>query len=150
MKNIHIIKKSTVALMLILLASAFQFKDKDKSKTDGIQFFKGTLKEAKAKAKKENKLIFIDCYATWCGPCKNMTKKVFVKKDVGEFYNQNFVCLKLDMETVEGETVGTKYSVEAYPTYLFIDNNGVLKHKDLGYLDAESFISLGKNALAKK
>ncbi|NUM32389.1 MAG: thioredoxin family protein [Bacteroidetes bacterium] len=148
MKNIQIIKKSTIILLIIFFSSAFQSKEKNKSK--GIMFFKGTLKEAKAKAKKENKLIFIDCYATWCGPCKNMTKKVFIKKEVGEFYNQNFVCIKLDMETAEGETIGNKYSVEAYPTYLFIDNNGALKHKDLGYLDPDAFIALGKNALTKK
>lgn len=148
MKNIHSVKK--IALVMLVLITIMSFAIKDKKETEGIQFFKGTLKEAKAKAKKENKLIFIDCYTTWCGPCKNMTKKVFVKKEVGDYYNKNFVCLKLDMEAAEGEAVANKYSIEAYPTYLFINDAGYLIHKDLGYLDPESFIELGKNALAKK
>ncbi|MCC6721180.1 MAG: thioredoxin family protein [Bacteroidia bacterium] len=147
MKNINNVKKVTLVLVLFITLA---FVNKEKKELDGIKFFKGSLKEAKAKAKKENKLIFIDCYATWCGPCKSMTKKVFVKKSVGEYYNKNFICLKIDMETAEGESLGTKYTVEAYPTYLFIDNSGKLVHKDLGYLDPESFIELGKNALAKK
>ena len=51
----------------------------------GINFFEGSFQEVKAEAKKQNKIIFIDCYTSWCGPCKWMAKNVFTDKKVGDF-----------------------------------------------------------------
>lgn len=139
-----------VVLMLAVIAtSSFKPSEKKDPELPGIKFFHGSFKEAKAKAKKENKLIFIDCYTTWCGPCKNMAKKTFVNKEVGDFFNKNFICMKIDMEQGEGITIQTNYSVEAYPTYLFIDSKGDVKHRDLGFIDAARFIQVGKTALSK-
>lgn len=139
-----------ILMVAIIVGSSFKPSEKKEPELPGIKFFHGTLKEAKAKAKKENKLIFIDCYTTWCGPCKSMAKKTFVNKEVGEYFNKNFICLKIDMEKGDGLTIGTSYSIEAYPTYLFIDSKGELKHRDLGYIDSERFIEVGKTALSKK
>ena len=57
----------------------------------------------KSKAVKENRMIFMDCYTTWCGPCKMMSNQVFKQKQVGDFFNQNFVNLKVDMEITFGQ-----------------------------------------------
>lgn len=142
--------RSLIMLVVALIAtSSFKPSDKKEPEVPGIKFFHGSLKEAKAKAKKENKLIFIDCYTTWCGPCKSMAKKTFVNKEVGEYYNKNFICLKMDMEMGEGITIQTNYSIEAYPTYLFLNSKGDVKHRDLGYIDAARFIEVGKTALSK-
>ncbi len=138
-----------IILVAIVATSAFKPSEKKEPELPGIKFFHGSLKEAKAKAKKENKLIFIDCYTTWCGPCKSMAKKTFVNKEVGEYYNKNFICLKMDMESGEGPTIASNYAVEAYPTYLFLDSKGEVKHRDLGYIDANRFIEVGKTALSK-
>jgi len=146
-----IVKTTGFFLLLVALISSSAFKPSEKKdpQLPGINFFKGTLKEARAKAKKEKKLVFVDCYTTWCGPCKSMAKKTFVNKEVGDYYNTNFICVKIDMEQGEGPDVATQYSIEAYPTYLFLDSKGDVKHKDLGFIDAERFIQVGKTALAK-
>ena len=69
----------------------------------GIEFAHGsTWKEILAKAEKEDKLIFVDAYAEWCGPCKKMAKDVFTQKEVGGYFNANFVNVKMDMEAGEG------------------------------------------------
>ena len=68
------------------------------AQSQGIHFFQGTWSEAVNKAAKENKMIFIDFYTQWCGPCFNMAKDVFTKSEVGHFYNQNFINVKIDAE----------------------------------------------------
>ena len=78
----------------------------------GINFLHGTTwTEAVAKAKAENKLIFIDFYTQWCGPCLNMAENIFTLGSVGNFYNDHFVCLKIDAETGEGVELAKKYEV---------------------------------------
>jgi thiol-disulfide isomerase/thioredoxin len=113
----------------------------------GIEFEHGTFNEALAKAKKENKLIFMDCYTTWCGPCKYLAKNTFTQKEVGDFFNKKFVNVKIDMEKGEGIVLNKKYGVTSYPTLLFIDGNGKAVHKLVGGMPAEDLIAGGKAAL---
>jgi len=72
-------------------------------------------------AKEAQKIIFMDCYTTWCGPCKMLDKNVFTNDQIADFFNGNFVNAKYDMEKGEGITLKDKYGVSAFPTLLFID-----------------------------
>ena len=83
----------------------------------GIRFFHGTWDEAIALAKKEKKKIFVDFYTEWCGPCLNMSLTVFVLPQVGDVYNKNFVCLKIDAERGwmgVGKTLWSKFLPDLY------------------------------------
>lgn len=113
----------------------------------GIIFFEGTWKEAMAKAKAEDKILFVDSYTTWCGPCIRMAKSVFTQESVGNFFNQNFINIKLDMEKEDGISFGHKFPVKAYPTLYFLDGDGKVIKKVQGGQQAEGLISLGENAL---
>jgi len=115
----------------------------------GIEFFHGTWEEALVKATDEEKLIFVDAYTTWCGPCKRMAKTVFTNDKVGEFYNANFICMKIDMEKADGITFQRSYPVSAYPTLYYIDGKGKAVHKVKGGRQAEDFIALGRGVLGK-
>ncbi|MBK8953975.1 MAG: DUF255 domain-containing protein [Saprospiraceae bacterium] len=115
----------------------------------GIDFFHGTFKEALAKAEKEGKLVFMDAYTTWCGPCRRMSSNVFPDDAVGEFYNANFINLKVDMEKGEGPELSKKYGVRSYPTFLYLGSDGKVVHSDGGARPAEPFIELGRAALKK-
>lgn len=115
----------------------------------GIDFEQITFEKALEKAKVEDKIIFVDAYASWCGPCKAMARNVFTLKTVGDFYNKSFINLKLDMEKPEGAYVLRNYPVNAYPTLLFIDADGKLIHKKVGGMDDRNFLGLGKMVLEK-
>lgn len=114
-----------------------------------IEFEKNpTLEKLKAKAKKEKKLIFIDAYTTWCGPCKWISANIFTDKDVAAYYNANFINAKFDMEDQsEGSTLGSLYKVMCYPNLLFIDSDGKLVHRTAGAeQDPQFYIQLGEIA----
>ena len=80
-----------------------------------------TYKEALAAAKAEKKLVFIDFYTSWCGPCKMMMKNIFPLKEVGNYLNSKFVCVKIDAEKGEGPELAKRYQVKAYPTFVAIN-----------------------------
>ncbi|MGQ0827691.1 MAG: thioredoxin family protein [Bacteroidota bacterium] len=114
---------------------------------DSIRFDHSTWSELLTKAKKENKIIFLDCYTTWCGPCKWMAKNVFTQDEVADFYNANFINVKIDMEKGEGPEIAKKYGIQAYPTMIFVNADGEQVHRICGSSPADKFIETGKNAL---
>ena len=115
-----------------------------------IQFVKNDLAAALLQAGQKDKIIFVDAYATWCGPCKMMDQNVFSDSLVGAFFNQNFINLKLDMEKGDGPHLAEKYAVRAYPTFLFLSATGDLLHQGLGYHPVQKIITLGQDALNPK
>lgn len=136
-------KKTSLLLFVMLLISSFSF-----AQNRSIEFEHGIFAELLAKAKKENKMIYIDCYTAWCGPCKWMAKNVFTNDTVADFYNKNFVNAKIDMENGEGIELAKKYGIRAYPTMLFLNANGEQLHRTCGSAPAQGFITCGKNALS--
>jgi thiol-disulfide isomerase/thioredoxin len=114
---------------------------------EGINFYTDDWNSILAKAEKENKLVFVDAYTTWCGPCKKMARDVFPQKEVGAFYNEKFINVQMDMEKGEGLSIAEKYNVQVYPTLLFVAADGSLVHRSAGYKDSPDFIELGNTAL---
>lgn len=115
----------------------------------GIEFFHGTWTEALEKAKQEEKIIFVDAFASWCGPCKRMASQTFPDPDAGSFFNANFINMKIDMEKPENEEFAGKYPVSSYPTLMFIDATGKVVLKDVGAKNVEQLIQTGQKALGK-
>lgn len=116
---------------------------------EGIKFEHCTYEEALAKAKKENKKVFIDCYTVWCGPCKKLAKEIFTQDKVGEYFNKNFVCIKMDMEKGEGIELREFYEVKVFPTLLFLNTEGEVDNKCTGYRKAEELVAEAQKALKK-
>lgn len=111
-----------------------------------INFENSTFKDILAKAKKEKKIIFMDAFASWCGPCKMMEKNVFPKDNVKKYYNENFINARFDMEKGEGREIAQKYLVRSYPTFLFLNGDGEVVFKGMGYLEENDFLAMGKEA----
>lgn len=113
----------------------------------GIDFHHDlNFQEALDLARKEGKLVFMDCYTSWCGPCRRLASTVFTDSVVGSYFNNNYVNVKFDMEKEEGPTIANRYQVTAYPTLFWLDPNGSIKNKVVGGLDALALIEAGKKA----
>lgn len=138
--------KKVMITVLVVMMSFVGFAQTAES-TDGIKFETGTWSEILAKAKKENKYVFVDAFTTWCGPCKWMDKNIFPQTEVGTFFNKNFVNAKIDMEKGEGIEIAKQYKVNVYPTYLYVNGDGELVHRTVGSMDATPFIKASSNAL---
>ena len=115
---------------------------------EGIEFnHDKKFQEVLDMAKAQGKLVFMDCYTSWCGPCKRLAATVFTDSTVGAFFNATFVNAKFDMEKDDGITISNKYGIRAYPTLLWLDGDGNVKHKIVGGLDVPEFLENGKKAV---
>lgn len=118
-----------------------------KSNAQGLFFESITLEEALVKAQKADKLVFIDAFTTWCGPCKMMNKEVFTDSAVADFFARNFVNVKLDMEKGEGIGVSERYKIWVYPSLLFLDYKGAVQHRSAGFHHPHDLLALAQTAL---
>lgn len=135
--------KKILLLFITLLLVSFTSSEKMVYKK-GIDFFKGTYTEALAKAKEENKPVFLDVYASWCGPCKKLKKTTFKDEEVGDYFNKNFICIAIDGETEEGKAILDKYRVRSYPTLIIADYEGNMRTKTTGFVKPHILINFGK------
>ncbi|HEY6159862.1 MAG TPA: thioredoxin family protein, partial [Bacteroidia bacterium] len=134
-----------------IFSAALVFSMAASAQDRSITFTEGKWDEIVAKATRENKPIFVDCFTTWCGPCKWLAKNVFTKNEVADFFNASFINVEIDMEKGEGVDLAKKWNVRAYPSLIFLDAKGELVHRSCGvdYRDDfyKDFIQLGKNAM---
>jgi thioredoxin 1 len=108
-----------------------------------ISFIKNTdktMEQMLAQAKSQKKILFVDVYTTWCGPCKWMDENTFSDARVGEKFNKTFLNYKVDGDSFEGVNVGIIYRVDSYPTYLFIGTDGKVIHRIEGTMSAEGLV----------
>ncbi len=113
-------------------------------------------------AQKEHKYIFVDCYASWCGPCKQMDANVYPVDSVGNFVNAHFIPVKYQLDTskldqksiktryADAHSIKKNYQIIAYPTFLFFSPEGKLVHLGVGFLDSRGFNALARKSLDPK
>jgi thiol-disulfide isomerase/thioredoxin len=129
----------------------------------GIQWVTDlSWQEILQKAKSEHKLIFVDCYATWCAPCKAMDKNVYPSVQVGQAMNEKFISVKVQMDRTEkddnrvkswykdAKAIEKQYQINAFPTLLFFSQDGALVHRVTQGLNIEGFLNVVATALDPK
>lgn len=95
-------------------------------------------------ANENDKLVFLDIYATWCGPCKYLENNVYTDESLGKYYNANYINLKMDGESTFGAKMARKYALSAYPTMYYLNPDEELITKIVGVREADPLASLGK------
>lgn len=143
----------TITTVIAIVLMSFSFQQTTISSTHeiivpegGINFYDGSWEDALKMAKDENKLIFIDAMASWCGPCKLMDSKTFSDPAVAKYFNENFVNVKMDMEKhPDGPSLSQKFEISAYPTLLFVDKSGKIVKKQIGFRNADQLMEYAKS-----
>ena len=146
-------------VLLALIAFSFCYtssaqKKKTNAKTviktnQGIQFIEEDWTLALKTAHNENKLVFLDIYATWCGPCKMLKQYTFTDPAIGEFFNKNFINISVDGEKGVGPQLAQQYSIEGYPTLIVADSTGKPVLITAGYLPTDILMQFANEALKR-
>lgn len=138
-------KKYKLLTLAMMAASALSLSAQTEFMPAG-----STLQQAIDKARQEGKMVFLDCYTSWCGPCKMMATKILPMPEVGEFMNPKFVSIKIDMEKGEGPELAGRLEINAYPTFVMFNNDGTEAGRLVGGSDAAKFMKRVSDALADK
>ena len=143
---------SILAIAVCFALSSFQEKDEPKESENQIRWV--TLDEAQELNKKEPRKIFIDIYATWCGPCKMMDKKTFANAEVVNYVNEHYYAVKLNGEgkeqvTIFGDTfteaeLAYSFKVQGYPSLVFINEKMQPYEPVAGFIPAKHFMQMLK------
>lgn len=136
-----------ITLLVVLLVGTLA--GRAQTANEGIRFVADkTFNEVLAQARQEGKRVFVDCYTTWCGPCKMLATQVFPQKVCGDYFNPAFVSVQIDMEKGEGVELAKRWAISAYPTLLFLSADGTEVHRIVGAeSDATVFVEQVKKAL---
>lgn len=135
-------KLSSIFLIVLLIAVNYQVKGQD----TGIVFEELEWEDLLAKAKTEQKLVFVEGFVTWSEPCAILEEYVLSDKEVGEFYNSHFINVQVDMEDYLGIQLSELYEIESYPVFLFLDAEGNMVHRGCGAVESSEFIGMGEVA----
>ena len=111
---------------------------------EGISFYKASFKDALAKAKAQDKLVFIDAYTTWCGPCKAMAP---VLKRVKNAVGEDATIVKINVDN--NQALSMKYNIRSIPTFMLFKNGEMKWHKVGMTSEGELKAVIEKNAVVE-
>lgn len=139
-------KRVTIVLIGMMALCTTLYAQTDKQ----INFIENSWPEALKQAAAQNKYIFVDAYATWCGPCKMLKATTFKNKNAATFYNQNFINVALDMEKGNHPQLAQQWGMRAYPTLIIFDSKGKIVLNTVGFITAKDLIRFGEEALRRR
>lgn len=126
-----------ILIMLLCWNSSICLKAQNRA----IEFEHMSFEKVLAKAREMKREVFLDCYTSWCGPCKLMAREVFTIDSVADYFNARFVNAKYDLEKEEQPLV-KKYGIAGYPTFLVLDGNGKELYRLTGYHAPDEWMKL--------
>lgn len=99
------------------------------------------MESAQKKASDQQLMLFVDVYATWCGPCKMMDQEVYTDPAVSEYMNANFVSVRLDGESDYGRIYASAQELQGYPSMFIFSRNGEPVSRVVGFTPANELLS---------
>lgn len=136
--------------LLIIAVALFGFITTSfAQKASGLNFLKDmTVAQAQTSATEKGKILMMDVYASWCGPCKKLSANVFPSATV-ESLNSKIVAYKLNAEEGEGPAYAKQYKVSAYPTLIFFKGGKEVARMVGAPLDPAEFVKAVNEKLSE-
>jgi thiol-disulfide isomerase/thioredoxin len=110
-----------------------------------ISFLEGDLSVAKERASREGKLIFLDFWASYCTPCKVMEEYTFTHPSVSDYVNDNYIPVKVDIQSFDGFDLKNQFDVHLLPTIIILNSKGVMVGKHEETMGANKFVEMLKS-----
>ena len=132
---------SALLLALVFLAGCNSSQSggnaiiKTQAETVWLSDYDAALKDAQS----GNKLVVIDFFATWCGPCRMMERNIFPDEKVQQRLAR-FVPLKVDVD--KQPKLAAQYGITAMPTTLVVDATGKPITGAIGYLEVADYLAV--------
>lgn len=130
-----------ILILMFLVQSEFSQK---------LTIIEQDYEQAKLESQKQNKMLLIDFYTTWCGPCKQIDKLIFKDPAISGEMSKSFVVLKYDAEKDETHRLTLKHHVGGYPSSVVLNPNQFVVHKMLGLGGAEKDLAKNYQAFLKE
>ncbi len=107
----------------------------------GVQYFQGDVYDALLEAKKQKKLLLVECYAGWNYKSRWMNEMMNGSSKVLDFFSSNVVVWQIDTSTPGGAKFAVDYQVTDYPSIFIFNQSGVVINKIDKAMEPDEFIN---------
>lgn len=103
------------------------------------------MEAAKKKADDGMLMLFVDVYASWCGPCKMMDQEVYPDPELSAYMNEHFISVRMDGETDFGRKYAAGQALQGYPSMFIFSDDGFRVSQVVGFKTANEMLGLLKS-----
>lgn len=108
-------------------------------------FFDGSFDDACKAAREKGKVLMVDFYTTWCGPCKMLDRHTWPDQAVKNWLGERTIPLKIDAE--KNRPLAARYKIRSYPTMVFIRPDGSELGRTVGFQQPQTFLRNAATAI---
>lgn len=93
-----------------------------------------------ARARGQNKNVFLYFHASWCTYCVKLKKTTFLDEKIQTYLNDNFISISVDTDL--NQVLANEWKVRGLPTMWFLTPEGKQIYSFPGYVDSARLLEV--------